>query len=341
MSYNIKDILKKFWFVILVGAIFVSFAIFFAWDTNKDTIGAKSSKGKDVIFTLANKNYTADAYYTDLFETMASDGTATSGVQLAYTLLERSVVDQSVKATDEMEKSAKDTFESVEASYKQAYGDEYEATITPQLQQLGYDGIDDFEQFFLDQEKSSKLVSDYIEEHKELFDKVYEEKSPRVISHILVKMTDPENPSDTEKARMEEIDKALKDEKFGKVAKEYSDDTGSAEANGSLGIQLKDGSLVKEFQEAAWKLEDGEVSGWVKTSYGYHLIKVNTTSKEKMLEDEKYKDSLSTVIQTYYPNLKKQIVWGKAEELGVKIKDEDLKTDLMKYIGVDEEKTEE
>jgi len=341
MSYNIKDILKKFWFVILVGVIFVSFAIFFAWDTNKDTIGAKSAKGKDVIFTLANKNYTADAYYTDLFETMASDGTATSGVQLAYTLLERSVVDQSVKVTEDIEKSAKDTFKSVEASYKQQYGKDYEATITPQLQQLGYDGIDDFETFFLDQEKSSKLMNDYIQEHKELFDKVYEEKDPIVISHILVKMNDSENPSDTEKARMEEIEKALKDESFGKVAKKYSDDTASATENGSLGIQEKDGTLVQEFKDAAWKLKEGEVSDWVKTTHGYHLIKIDTKSKDKMISEEKYKDSLSGVIQNNNPNLKKQIVWKKAEKLGVKIKDKDLKADLLKYIGIDEEKTKE
>ena len=337
MSYDIKDILKKFWFVILVGAIFVSFAIFFAWDTNKDTIGAKSSKGKDVIFTLANKNYTADTFYTDLFETTASGGTAKSGVQLAYTLLERSVVDQSVKTTDEMEKD----FENFENFYKQEYGDEYEARLTPQLQQLGYDGIDDLKLLFLNQEKSSKLISDYLNEHQELFDEVYEKESPRVISHILVKMADSENPSDTEKARMEEVDKALEDESFGKVAKKYSDDTGSAEQNGSLGIQLKNKSLEEAFENAAWNLKDGEVSGWIKTSYGYHLIKIETSSKEKMLEEDKYQNSLFAVILNHYPNLKKQIIWGKAQELGVKIKDKDLEADLLKYIGVDEKKMEE
>ncbi|MDF9823710.1 foldase protein PrsA [Breznakia sp. PF5-3] len=335
MNYNIKEILKKFWFVILVGAIFVSMAIFFAWDTNKDTIAAKSSKGKDVIFTLANKNYTADEYYKALFENASGDNEATSGVQLTYTLIERNVIEQSVKTTDKMEETANNNFKTMEASYKSGYGDNYETYITSQLKQLGYDGVDDFEQYFLDQEKAKKLVSDYINDHKDLFDEVYEKSSPRVISHILVKMSDPANPSETEKARMAEIEKALEKDSFGKVAKKYSDDEGSAKESGSLGIQLKSGTLVEEFKNAAWKLESGEVSQWVKTEYGYHLIKVVTTDKKKMLKEDKYNDSLVSAIQTYYPNLKKQIVWEKAKKLKIEVKDKDLKADLLKYIGVE------
>ncbi|OCN05209.1 hypothetical protein A4S06_02160 [Erysipelotrichaceae bacterium MTC7] len=333
---TIKDILKKFWFVILVGTILVAFAIYFAWDTNKDTIGAKSVDGKDVIFSLADKNYTADKYYKELFELTGSDSETPSGVILAYSMLEREVVSQSVKATDKMKETAETNFEAAEASFKSSQGKNYESYMDTELQKLGYSGVDDFEEYFLDIEKATKMMSDYINKNPELFDKIYEDKSPRVISHILVSVEKDAEVTAEQQAKMDKIDSLLKDESFGKVAKEYSEDTTSAAKNGSLGIQTKDSSLVTEFKDAAWKLKDGEVSGWVRTEHGFHKIKIDTTSKEKMLKD--YADAVVTAVQEANPNLRKQVVWQKAEKLGVKINDKDLKSQLLTYMGVEEEK---
>ena len=61
-------------------------------------------------------------------------------------------------------------------------------------------------------------------------------------------------------------------EKFGKLAKELSIDSGSAKKDGSLGYFTK-GMMVKPFEETAFKLEIGEVSDPVKTDFGYHIIK--------------------------------------------------------------------
>jgi foldase protein PrsA len=61
-------------------------------------------------------------------------------------------------------------------------------------------------------------------------------------------------------------------EKFGKLAKELSIDSGSAKKDGSLGYFTK-GMMVKPFEETAFKLEVGEVSDPVKTDFGYHIIK--------------------------------------------------------------------
>ncbi|TDW13146.1 foldase protein PrsA [Breznakia blatticola] len=333
---TIKDILKKFWFVILVGTILVAFAIYFAWDTNKDTIGAKSADGKDVIFSLANKNYTADEYYDELFSITGSDSETPSGVILAYTMLEREVVSQSVKATDEMKKTAEENFEAAEASFKSTQGKNYESYMDTELQKLGYSGVEDFEDYFLDIEKAKKMMNDYVKDNPELFDKIYEEKSPRVISHILVKVEKDKDVTAEQQAKMDKIDELLKDEDFGKIAKEYSEDTNSAVNNGSLGIQTSDSSLVSEFKDAAWKLKDGEVSGWVRTEHGYHKIKIDTTKKDKMLKD--YTDAVVTAVQEANPNLRKKVVWEKAEKLSVEIKDKDLKAQLLTYMGVETEK---
>jgi len=63
-----------------------------------------------------------------------------------------------------------------------------------------------------------------------------------------------------------------KGEKFGKLAKEVSIDSGSAKKDGNLGYFSK-GMMVKPFEEVAFKLQIGEISEPVKTQFGYHIIK--------------------------------------------------------------------
>jgi len=60
---------------------------------------------------------------------------------------------------------------------------------------------------------------------------------------------------------------------FAKLAEEYSDDPGSASRGGDLDY-FRRGRMAKEFEDAAFALKVGEVSGVVKTDFGYHIIKV-------------------------------------------------------------------
>ena len=82
-------------------------------------------------------------------------------------------------------------------------------------------------------------------------------------SHILVKTEDKANWICNE---------LKKGKEFGKLAKEYSD-CPSKEDGGNLGFFGK-GQMVKEFEDAAFSLKEGEISKPVKTQFGYHLIKV-------------------------------------------------------------------
>ena len=82
-------------------------------------------------------------------------------------------------------------------------------------------------------------------------------------SHILV---------EKQSHALEILERIKAGEKFGKLAKELSTDSGSAKRDGSLGYFGR-GKMVKEFENTAFKLEVGQISEPVKTQYGYHIIK--------------------------------------------------------------------
>jgi len=82
-------------------------------------------------------------------------------------------------------------------------------------------------------------------------------------SHILVKK---------QSEALAILGQLKKGEKFGKLARELSIDSGSAKRDGDLGYFGR-GVMVKPFEEAAFKLQVGSISEPVKTEFGYHIIK--------------------------------------------------------------------
>ena len=69
----------------------------------------------------------------------------------------------------------------------------------------------------------------------------------------------------------EVLNKLNAGESFGKLAGEYSID-GTRKRGGDLGVFGR-GAMVKPFETAAFALQKGQVSGIVKTEFGYHIIK--------------------------------------------------------------------
>jgi peptidyl-prolyl cis-trans isomerase SurA len=73
----------------------------------------------------------------------------------------------------------------------------------------------------------------------------------------------------------------LSGKSFEEMAKEYSQDPGSKNRGGDLGF-TKRGDFVQEFEEAAFALEEGEISDIVETQFGFHLIKLIEKRGEKI-----------------------------------------------------------
>jgi peptidyl-prolyl cis-trans isomerase D len=101
------------------------------------------------------------------------------------------------------------------------------------------------------------------------------------VSHILIKTPLPASGAkEDEKAIADARAKAegvLKELKaggdFAKLAEKYSDDPGSAKSGGDLGW-IGRGRTVPEFEKAAFSLGKGQTSDLVKSSYGFHIIRV-------------------------------------------------------------------
>ena len=83
-------------------------------------------------------------------------------------------------------------------------------------------------------------------------------------SHILVKK---------QSEALSILERLKKGENFNNLAKEFSIDKASAKRGGDLGLFGR-GMMVKPFEEAAFKLNKGEITSEpVKTEFGYHIIK--------------------------------------------------------------------
>jgi len=114
----------------------------------------------------------------------------------------------------------------------------------------------------------------------------------RTASHILINVKKGASAAEDAAAKskaqaiLDEVRKNPND--FAKIAKAQSQDPGSAELGGDLGVVQK-GVFVKPVEDAIYGLKEGEVSGLVRSEFGYHIIKITKIVPEtqKSLEDAK------------------------------------------------------
>jgi parvulin-like peptidyl-prolyl isomerase len=119
-------------------------------------------------------------------------------------------------------------------------------------------------------EPSNKEIQNYYEKNKEA---QFTTPEQRCVRHILF------NKDQKEKA--EDVKQQLENGgDFAKLAKENSQDPGSAVNGGDLGC-LGKGETVPEFEQAAFGAEQGEIVGPVQTEFGYHILQVTDIKPEQ------------------------------------------------------------
>jgi len=150
----------------------------------------------------------------------------------------------------------------------------------------------------------------YYTENKDSY-KIAEE---RVASHILFLLD--ENASELDAAEILAKAEGVKQrldagESFEDLAKEFSEDPGSAENGGSLGLFGR-GAMVPAFEDVAFSIDVGQVSDPVRSSFGYHLIRVDEIKAEHGKEFPVVKDEVIALLKERQAN---DIFFDKNEQL--------------------------
>ena len=118
-------------------------------------------------------------------------------------------------------------------------------------------------------------------------------RTPKIkASHILISYSNADGQVDSAAAKLT-ADSVLAQLNAGisfeDLVQKYSDDTGTKEKGGDLGF-FERRMMVKEFDETAFNMQVGEISGLVQTNFGYHIIKL--TDRMPMLSFDEEKEEL-------------------------------------------------
>ena len=231
-------------------------------------------------------------------------------------------------------------------SIKAESGDEFTSYIK---YYYGVNTEEAFEDYIRLNYRRSMWIEDYANE--QVTDKQIEEYYNDVyvgdmeISHILIMSDATTDMDDDEKKEAETnayneakglIERLNNGEDFATLAKEYSDDSGTASDGGVVGTVNYGMNFDEDFVDAAAALEEGKYSTTpVKTQFGYHIIYKTEQSEKKSLEDST--DTIRDIIATESLNnntlLYSEALEALREKYEMNIVDSDLNKDYEDYLS--------
>lgn len=116
--------------------------------------------------------------------------------------------------------------------------------------------------------------------------------------HILIQVSPDADPEKIEQARKkaeEILAKAKQGEDFASLAEKYSEGP-TAKKGGDLGYFPR-GRMVREFEDAAFSLQAGEISSLVRTRFGFHIIKVEDVREERRQGLDEVRASIESTLR--------------------------------------------
>lgn len=131
----------------------------------------------------------------------------------------------------------------------------------------------------------------YFDEHKAEFGQPEE----RQASHILVTVSAaaPDVDKAAARAKTEQLLAQVRQapQRFAELASQHSQDPGSAAKGGDLGFFGR-GMMVKAFEDAAFQMKPGEISGLVQSDFGFHIIKLTAIKTGKPISIDEVKSRI-------------------------------------------------
>ncbi len=139
---------------------------------------------------------------------------------------------------------------------------------------------------------------------------LYETAEERSVSHILINV-DGDDYQTAEAQAQAALERVQGGEDFATVAREVSDDGGTASSGGSLGWIAR-GVLTGPFEDTLYSMAEGEIAGPVETEFGYHILKLDEIRSGQVQTFEAVRDELRTELSTEQAN---SLFYDRANEL--------------------------
>lgn len=142
-----------------------------------------------------------------------------------------------------------------------------------------------------------EIGDDAIRKHYDSHRQSYVSKpEQRKVRHILIKVDDKTDEKTALQKSNDILARINKGESFSQLAKELSQDPGSAKQGGDLGFFGR-GVMDKAFEESAFSLKKGRISKPVRSAFGYHLIKVDEINAETVKKFQDVKADIKKELQ--------------------------------------------
>ena len=119
------------------------------------------------------------------------------------------------------------------------------------------------------------------------------------VRHILIKPTEVLSDEAAQQRAAQLRARILDGEDFAMVAKEYSDDIGSATEGGELGW-TNPGQMVPEFEAAMASTDIGEISEPVRSEFGWHILEVTGRREQNIAEDMRKRQVMNYLHEQKY-----------------------------------------
>lgn len=115
------------------------------------------------------------------------------------------------------------------------------------------------------------------------------------VRHIFFEATKDMKPDDENKVRSRgeaTLQRLKKGEDFAKLARDLSEDSDTGKNGGELGTLSPGSTSSEDFEKVAFSIKAGELSGLVKTPYGYHIIRVDERTEKRPAKYEEVREQI-------------------------------------------------